>query len=77
VAIENDQVLLQTGGYLGVDDDQLSFTALGKAGSIRAVSSSFTAVAIVTPAVRRDVTWRTSGFPGNPAKAVVPRVPIR
>jgi arsenite oxidase large subunit len=75
VAIENDQVLVQTGGYLGVDDDELSFTALRKAGHIRAVSGSFTAVAIVTPAVRRGVTFAYFGFPGNPANAVVPRVP--
>jgi arsenite oxidase large subunit len=74
VAIENDNVLVQTGSYLGVDDDDLSFTALRKAGHIKAVSGSFTAVAIVTPAVRRGVTFAYFGFPGSPANSVVPRV---
>jgi arsenite oxidase large subunit len=75
VSIENDNVLVQTGAYLGVDDDDLSFTALRKAGHIKAVTGSFTAVAVVTPAVRKGVTFAYFGFPGNPANAVVPRVP--
>ena len=75
VAIENDHVLVQTGAYLGVEDDELSFTALRKAGHIRTTTGSFTAVAIVTDAVRKGVSFAYFGFPGNPANSVVPRVP--
>ncbi|MBI2553483.1 MAG: molybdopterin-dependent oxidoreductase, partial [Candidatus Rokubacteria bacterium] len=74
-AIENDNVLVQTGGYLGVDDADLSFTELRKAGHIQSTTGSFTAVAIVTAAVRKGVTFAYFGFSGNPANSVVPRVP--
>ncbi len=75
VAIENDNVLVQTGGYLGVDDSELSFTELKKTGHIKSTTGSFNAVAIVTDAVRKGVTFAYFGFPGNPANSVVPRVP--
>jgi arsenite oxidase large subunit len=75
IAIENDNVLVQTGGYLGVADNELSFTELRKAARIRSVTGSFTAVAIVSPAVRKGVTFAHFGLPGNPANSVVPRVP--
>src|SRR3990172_7220476 len=75
VAIENDNVLVQTGAYQGVDDNDFSFTALKKAGHISSTTGSFTAVAIVTGAVRKGVTFAYFGFPGNPANSVVPRVP--
>ena len=75
VAIENDNVLVQTGGYLGVDDNELSFTELRKAGHIQATTGSFNAVAMVTDAVRKGVTFAYFGFSGNPANSVVPRVP--
>ncbi len=75
VAIENDNVLVQTGGYLGVDDNELSFTELQKAGHIKSTTGSFSAVAIITDAVRKGVAWAYFGFTGNPPNAVVPRVP--
>jgi arsenite oxidase large subunit len=75
VAIENDNVLVQTGAYLGVDDNELTFTELRKAGHITSTTGSFNAVAIVTDAVRKGVTFAYFGFPGNPANSVVPRVP--
>ncbi len=75
VAIENDNVLTQTGGYQGVDDNELSFTALKKAGRIGSTKGSFTAVAIVTDAVRRGVTFTNFLWPSAPANSVVPRVP--
>jgi arsenite oxidase large subunit len=75
VAIENDKVLVQTGGYLGVDDPDLTFTELRKAGHIKTTRGSFTAVAIVTEAVRRGVTFTNFNWPSSPANAVVPRVP--
>ncbi|MBI2370141.1 MAG: arsenate reductase (azurin) large subunit [Deltaproteobacteria bacterium] len=75
VAIENDHVLVQTGGYLGVDDHELSFTELQRAGHITSTTGSFNAVALVTDSVRKGVTFAYFGFPGNPANSVVPRVP--
>jgi arsenite oxidase large subunit len=75
IAIENDNVLVQTGAYQGVDDGEFSFTALRKAGHIKSTTASFSAVAIVTEAVRKGVTFAYFGFPGNPANSVVPRVP--
>jgi arsenite oxidase large subunit len=75
LAIENDNVLVQTGGYLGVEDNELSFTELQKAGHIKSTTGSFNAVAIVTDAVRKGVAWAYFGFTGNPPNAVVPRVP--
>ncbi|OGK84091.1 MAG: arsenite oxidase large subunit [Candidatus Rokubacteria bacterium GWA2_70_23] len=75
VAIENDNVLVQTGGYLGVDDNDLSFTELRKAGHIKTSTGSFTAVAIVTDAVRKGVTFANFIWPSAPANSVVPRVP--
>jgi arsenite oxidase large subunit len=75
VAIENDHVLVQTGGYQGVDDNELSFTALRKAGRIGSTTGSFTAVAIVTDAVRRGVVFANFLWPSAPANSVVPRVP--
>src|SRR3990172_7886634 len=75
VAIENDNVLVQTGGYQGVDDNDLSFTALKRAGKIGSTTGSFTAVAIVTDAVRRGVVFANFLWPSAPANSVVPRVP--
>jgi len=75
VAIENDRVPVQTGGYLGVDENESSFSELLKAGLIKTTTGSFTAVAIVTDAVRRGVVWALMLWPGSPANSVVPRVP--
>ena len=75
VAIENDDLLVQTGGYIGVDDKEQTFTELMKAGRIKKSKGSFTAVAIVTDAVRAGVTFAYFGFPENPANSVVHRVP--
>src|SRR3990170_3726365 len=75
VAIENDKVLVQTGAYLGVDERELTFTELRKAGHIKTVTGSFVSVAIVTDAVRRGVAFTNFIWPGSPANSVVPRVP--
>jgi len=75
VAIENDKVLVQTGSYLGVDERELTFTELMKAGHIKTTTASFTSVAIVTDAVRRGVAFTNFIWPGSPANSVVPRVP--
>lgn len=75
VSIENDQVLVQTGGYLGVDDADLSFTQLKEQGLIKTTKGSFTAVAIITDAVRPGVVFSYALWPGSPANSVVHRVP--
>ncbi len=75
VAIENDKVLVQTGSYLGVDERELTFTELMKAGHITTTTASFTSVAIVTDAVRRGVAFTNFIWPSSPANSIVPRVP--
>lgn len=75
VRIENDDVLIQTGGFIGVEDDDLSFTKLQKAGHIRVGSGTCEAVAIVTDAVRRGVLFTYSFWTGSPANSLVHRVP--
>ncbi|MBI4269314.1 MAG: arsenate reductase (azurin) large subunit [Candidatus Rokubacteria bacterium] len=75
VAVENDRVLVQTGGFQGVEEKELTFTELRKAGHIKTTAASFTAVAIVSDAVRRGVVWALMLWPGSPANSVVPQVP--
>ncbi|MBT3820458.1 MAG: molybdopterin-dependent oxidoreductase, partial [Nitrospinaceae bacterium] len=75
VAIENDDLLIQTGGYVGVDGKDLTFTELLKAGNIEKSKGAFNAVAMVTDAVRKGVTFAYFNFPNNPANSVVHRVP--
>ena len=75
VAVENDRVLVQTGGFQGVEEKELTFTELRRAGHIKTTTASFTAVAMVTDAVRRGVVWALMLWPGSPANAVVPQVP--
>jgi arsenite oxidase large subunit len=75
VRVENDDVLVQTGGWVGVDDDDLSYTALEKAGHIRIGKGALEAVALVTDAVRPGVTWTNFLDTGSPVNSLVPRVP--
>jgi arsenite oxidase large subunit len=75
VVIDNDNVLVQTGGYLGVEERDLTFTELRKAGHIKSTTGSFTAVAMVTDAVKRGVTFNNFNWLTAPGNAVVPRVP--
>lgn len=75
VSVESDRVYVQTGGYVGVEDDDLTFTKLMETGNIRIDSGSFTCVAIVTDAVRRGVAFNYFNWPESPGNAIVPRVP--
>ena len=75
VKITNDDVLVQTGGFVGVAGDDLSYTGLERAGLIRVGRGEFEAVAIVTPAIRKGVLWTNALHPGSPANSVVHRVP--
>lgn len=75
VRVENNDVLVQTGGFVAVDTDDHSFTRLNKAGLIHVGAGAFEAIAIVTDAVRPGVLWTNALWPGSPANSVVHRVP--
>ena len=75
VRVENDDVLVQTGGFVAVDADDGSYTQLEKQGHIRIGSGAFEAIAVVTDAVRPGVLWTNALWPGSPANSVVHRVP--
>jgi arsenite oxidase large subunit len=75
VRVVNDDVLVQTGGFVAVDPDDQSFSGLMKKGLIRIGRGEFKAVAVVTDAVRPGVLWTNSLHPGAPANSVVHRVP--
>ncbi len=75
VAIENDDVLIQTGGFVGVAGDDHTFTGLERAGNIRVGHGRFEAIAIVTDNVRPGVLWTNALVPDSPANSVVHRVP--
>ncbi|MBI2923868.1 MAG: arsenate reductase (azurin) large subunit [Planctomycetes bacterium] len=73
--VENDDVLIQTAGFVGIESEDLSFTALDKAGRIRVGRGAFEGVAIVTDAVRRGLLFTNFLDAGSPANSVVHRVP--
>lgn len=75
VRIHNDDVLIQTGGFIGTADNNLSLKDLEKAGLIRIGSGTFEAVAIVTSAIRRGVTFTNALNTASPSNSVVHRVP--
>ena len=75
VEIVNNDLLIQTGGFVAVDDDDDSFTGLWSKGLIRIGKGEFKAVAIVTSAVRKGVLWSNALHAGSPANSVVHRVP--
>jgi arsenite oxidase large subunit len=75
VRLENDDVLIQTGGFVGVDDDDLSFTRLLAKGLIRTGRGACEGVAIVTDAVRPGVLFTNFLDLGSPANSLVHRVP--
>lgn len=73
--VENDDVLIQTGGFVGVDGDSQTFTGLDKAGKIRIGKGAYEAVAIVTSAIRKGVLWSNALDATQPPNSVVHRVP--
>jgi arsenite oxidase large subunit len=75
VRVENDDVLVQTSGFIGVEDDDFSFTSLMEQGAIRIGHGAFEAVALVTPAVRKGVVWTNALNTKQPVNSVVHRVP--
>lgn len=75
VEVESRDVLIQTGGFVGVAEEDLSYRGLEKHGLIRKGKGRFQAVAMVTDAVRPGVTFTNFLWPGEPANAINHRVP--
>lgn len=75
VLIENDDVLIQTGGFVGVEGDSQTFAGLEKAGQIRIGKGSYEAVAMVTNAIKPGVLWSNALDAKQPPNSVVHRVP--
>ena len=73
--IENDDVLIQTGGFVGVEGDDLTYTKLEKKGLIRIGKGSCEGVAIVTDGVRPGLVFINFLETGSPANSLVHRVP--
>ncbi|MBI2818855.1 MAG: molybdopterin-dependent oxidoreductase, partial [Acidobacteria bacterium] len=75
VRIENNDVVIQTGGFVGVEDDDLTFTKLQQQGLIRVGRGACEGVAIVTDAVRPGLLFTNFLDTGSPANSLVHRVP--
>ena len=75
VRVENNDVLIQTGGFVSVDSSDPSYTGLEKAGHIRVGKGALEAVALVTDAVRPGVTWTYFLNTDSDANSLAPRVP--
>lgn len=75
VEVSSDDVPVQTGGYLGVEPNDLLFSTLVKKKYIRRGKGSFRAVAILTDAIRPGVCFTICVWPSSRANSVVPRVP--
>ncbi|MFQ5928149.1 MAG: molybdopterin dinucleotide binding domain-containing protein [Acidobacteriota bacterium] len=68
-------MLIQTGGFIGVDNDDLTFTKLQKKGLIRTGRGACEGVAIVTDAVRPGLVFTNFIDVGSPSNSLVHRVP--
>lgn len=75
VRLQNDDVLIQTGGFNRVDPAETSFTWLMNNGHIRVGNGALEAVAIVTPAVAKGVLFTYFLFPGSAYNSLSHRVP--
>ncbi len=76
VRIWSDDVLVQTGGFVGEEnDDLMTFKKLEEKGHIRVGRGEVRAVAIVTDAVLPGVLFTNFLWPSSPANSLVHRVP--
>ncbi|MFQ5625799.1 MAG: molybdopterin dinucleotide binding domain-containing protein, partial [Methyloligellaceae bacterium] len=75
VAIESKRVPVQTDTNLGVKSGEMWFSGLMKRGHIKLESGQFTAVALVTPAVKKGVAFTEFNKENQPANVIAPRVP--
>ena len=74
VQVWNDDVLIQTGGFVGVEGDDMSYTGLERNGHIRIGKGSFEGTAIVTDDIRPGVLFTDFLWTKEPANSVVHRV---
>ena len=75
VAIECQRVPVQTDFNLGVKSGEMWFADLMKRGHIKLASGQFSAVAIVTPAIKKGVVFTEFLKMDMPANTITPRVP--
>ncbi len=75
VAVESDDVLVQTGGFVGVEDGDLSYTGLEAKGLIRRGRGYCEGVAVVTDAVLPGLLYTNALDTRSPANSLVHRVP--
>ena len=75
VAIESDRVPVQKHLNLGVKGGDMWFSGLMKAGNIDIVTGQFSAVALVTPAIKKGVAFSEFLHASQPGNAISPRVP--
>ena len=75
VRIVNDEVLIQTGGFIAVHARDQSYDQLEKQGHIRIGRGEMEAIVVVSSAVRPGVLWANALIPGSPANSLVHRVP--
>ena len=72
--IESHRVPVQKDFNLGVKSDDMWFSGLMKRGHIKLVSGQFSAVAIVTPAIKPGVVYTNFLRMDSPANTITPRV---
>ncbi|MBT7290944.1 MAG: molybdopterin-dependent oxidoreductase, partial [Rhodospirillaceae bacterium] len=75
VAVGSTRVPVQKDFNLGVKSDDMWFSGLMKRGHIKLVSGQFSAVAMVTPAIKKGVLFTDFLKMDAPANSVTPRVP--
>ena len=75
VEITSDRVPIQTGGFVGTDDDDITYTKIKKRGNIKMGSAKITAVAMVTSDVKPGVAFTYFLWPEDPGNSLAPRVP--
>ena len=75
VAVESRRVPVQKGFNLGVKSDDMWFSGLMKDGHIELVSGAYSAIAMVTPAIKQGVAFSEFLKPSMPANVITPRVP--
>jgi arsenite oxidase large subunit len=75
VVVESNRVPVQKDLNLGVKDGEMWFDGLMKRGHIMLASGQFTAVAIVTPAIKKGVAFTNFLQENAPANSIAPRVP--
>jgi arsenite oxidase large subunit len=74
VKVESKRVPIQKDFNLGVKADDMTFAGLMKRNHIKIVSAEFTAVAMVTPAIKKGVAFTYFLRKDSPANSITPRV---